>query len=386
MEQIRPTDPAASEARRPLRIDIVFPRVTEPFNGIGDHTSTLVQELASRGHSVRVIHDGQPGEAIGYSLVNGWPDGDLRDTRALVNAVSERASDAVLVQFEQFSYGPRGFNPRMAHLFADLRRASPSTRRVLFAHETYPDPDRPSKAVMWSYQRAQIRSLARDADTVLASCTKVFARLKDANPRTFPVPVHSNIPRQHLNRPEQRQRLGIADDELSVMVFGHLDSTRARWIAESFARVRRSAKAKLLYVGKAASVASELTGGDERRLVAIQNAAAEDVSAAMTASDLALAPFRDGVSGRRGSFAAYMEHQVPTLTNVGDLTDEYLRTAAATGAFGLAVDETDFFTRAEQFAVSTGALEAMRARIPNSFSYVPSRAATADAVEAACSG
>jgi glycosyltransferase involved in cell wall biosynthesis len=52
--------------------------------------------------------------------------------------------------------------------------------------------------------------------------------------------------------------------------------------------------------------------------------AAEDVSRHLQAMDLHLTPFIDGVSTRRGSFMAGLQHGVPTLGTHGPLTDEIL--------------------------------------------------------------
>ncbi len=56
---------------------------------------------------------------------------------------------------------------------------------------------------------------------------------------------------------------------------------------------------------------------------------ARDVSAALTASRIGLAPYENGASARRTSFAALLEHELPVVAVDGLYTSDWLRGSAA---------------------------------------------------------
>jgi glycosyltransferase involved in cell wall biosynthesis len=73
---------------------------------------------------------------------------------------------------------------------------------------------------------------------------------------------------------------------------------------------------------------------------------AEDVSRHFRVMDLQFAPFIDGVSTRRGSLMAGLQHGVPTLGTTGPLTDGVLSEADGTAIKLCPVHDTDAFAAA----------------------------------------
>jgi glycosyltransferase involved in cell wall biosynthesis len=62
--------------------------------------------------------------------------------------------------------------------------------------------------------------------------------------------------------------------------------------------------------------------------------------------DLHLTPFIDGVSTRRGSFMAGIQHGVPTVATRGELTDRILRDADGDALLLASTSDPDAFARA----------------------------------------
>ncbi|TXK10318.1 glycosyltransferase [Microbacterium hatanonis] len=299
-----------------------------------------------------------------------------------MSTVVDRASraDVYLVQFEQFSYGRRGFNPEFSNMIRLVKKANPVAQSIVYFHETYAYPKNFRHAIMFAYQRRQAIQLAKSASTVLFTCRMGMARLGRFNPESWVVPVHENIPVIEA-APEP---LRPAGDAVRVMVFGNLESRRAKLIRDAFAEIEGAVPtAELWYVGRDSRRARELVSGESILRVWAEAEPAK-VSELMKLVDLALSPFPDGISGRRGSFAALMKHAVPTVTNLGRFSDDYLRVAAACGAFVLTSDE-DFAKESARLAKDADRLKRTSRAAGRAFQFVPSLAASVGAVEAAMS-
>lgn len=321
-----------------MRIDIVFPRLPPAIDGIGEHSAILARELQRRGVTVRLVGDLAAADVAllrqryGLEAVDGWPSGRLRDVGPLVDTIVHGRPDVVLLQFEQFAYGARGFNPAASGIFRALRRRAPGVRRVLFAHENYVYPGSVSHTVMWAYQRWQFLRLVRSANRVLVS-TEAWAvrdRLRDA----VVVPVFSNIPVAGAV-PERRSATAIW--------FGYLDDARAPYLSAVLRTLRAQAPGRaLIYAGKdgerAAALARDLAF---EHLTVVPSPPAPELSRLLADARLALAPFPDGVSSRRGSVMAALEHGCTVVTNAGPGTDTVMRRLldddAAVAADGVSV-------------------------------------------------
>lgn len=359
-----------------MKIGLIFPHVSAPTNGISDHSTALAQELRARGHEVLLVGAGETRGPISFAYVNGWPSGDLRNTRDLVGVAS--SVDTILLQFEQFSYGHRGYNPEMSRFFDDVAAINRTVTKVIYFHETYAAPRSAKHTIMHLYQKQQARRLARSADVALHSCAMGYARLSRFNPRSAIVPVHENI--AVARETDDWTAFEDVDQRLRVLVFGGLEKKRAGLIKSAFAEIKQEIPdAVLWYVGKNAQAARFLT--ERTNDLRIWEAAApRTVSRLMIQADLALSPFPDGVSGRRGSFAALMKHGVPTISNIGRHTDEYLRTGAALGAFSLHTD-ANFAAGSLRLAKSADIRARMHDIALQYFQFIPSVTASALAVE-----
>jgi glycosyltransferase involved in cell wall biosynthesis len=73
---------------------------------------------------------------------------------------------------------------------------------------------------------------------------------------------------------------------------------------------------------------------------------AADVSRHLAVMDLHLTPFIDGVSTRRGSFMAGIQHGVPTVATRGELTDRVLQDADGNALLLAPTSDPDAFARA----------------------------------------
>jgi len=200
-------------------------------------------------------------------------------------------------------------------------------------------------AIMTLWQRAQFMALGRAADRIFFSIDPWAQKYTSWFPDT-PVrhlPVGSNIPHLGLSRAEAREQIGIDENTFVAGVFGTLGPSRM----VSFIRQAASALHKqtddfvVLYVGPDGGSLRDAV--ESTPLIDSGRLSAEKVSVHLSAMDLHLAPYIDGISTRRGSFMAGVQHGVASLGTIGENTDPIL--AEANGkAFSLTrVDKPEMY-------------------------------------------
>jgi glycosyltransferase involved in cell wall biosynthesis len=332
-----------------MRIDIVFPRLPPVLDGIGDHTACLAETLAAQACTPRVLtaqSDWRP--LSGVTVEKAFHRDDRRGVLRLVDAVSAHPPDWLLLQFEQFSYGRWGLNPFLPLAIYRIRRKTPATRIAILFHEDYMPATGPASAVMSAWQQPQFRVLGHLADIAFFSTeqrAKTYAgSFNGTNVRHLP--VGSNMPTVSADRLRQRTALGIDDDTVVLGVFGSAHPSRllSHVGAAVTACRRESTDVDVLYIGPDGDdVRSAL--GAEADVLDAGPLAPEEVSRHFCAMDLYLAPFRDGVSSRRGSFLTGLQHGVATATTRGPETGPSLARQHGTAFVAPPRDRRDLFVR-----------------------------------------
>jgi glycosyltransferase involved in cell wall biosynthesis len=317
--------PPAPAAGGPRRIDLVFPVLPPRFDGIGDHTARLACALAGRGHRVRVLtaqDDWAPIDGVAVERAFQLPP--LSGVRHLLGAVRRDPPDLLFLQFNQFSYGRLGFNPVLPWTVRRIKRALPRTRIAWMAHEEFVPPTSLKRRLMRTWQRGQFWALGRAADVIALSTSSWVGKFRPWFPGTpmHHLPVGSNIPRAPMTRHAARRRLGLVDDCFVLGYFGSIRGSRhLAPVREALGRLHRASggRALLLYIGHhGADLARSLDGLPMRDAGPLP---AEEVSRHFSAMDLYLAPFVEGVSTRRGSFMAALQHGLPVVATRGAQTD-----------------------------------------------------------------
>lgn len=318
----------------PERVLLVHGDRGAAVDGIRDHTERLAAELTRRAvdASALLLPVGAPGAA---------------PRRLLARRLEALGPDAaVVVQYSPFCFGRRGFAPWLPAALLRLRRRRDRPRIALTIHEPYVPIEDWRSTLMGGWQRLQLGTLRSLADAVFASIepwARRFAALLPHRPARH-LPVGSNFPDGRAARPDSRRRLGA---EERTLVLACLGRDHPGWLADHVAaaanRVARSgAPTVLLSLG-----ADAPTPGGLDPAVRVERPgllAAADFAALLAAADLFLAPTVDGVSTRRGSTMAALQHGVPVLATAGPLTDPILR---AGGSLGLtAVGDREAYARA----------------------------------------
>jgi glycosyltransferase involved in cell wall biosynthesis len=288
---------------------VVAPRAAQA-DGIRDYTRRLALALDDAAIDAEVWPwtDGAPRAGNGHALT------DL---------------DAVVLQYNPFLFGRWGFAPGLPLFFARLRRKRRRPRIAVMFHETYVDMRSASWALMGSWQRAQLLALQAASDVQLCSIQRWTERLRKTA-RGRPVhhlPVASNLPDARADRVVARCRLDVDPDTLVLSCLGLRHPGRLADHALAAARAAGECTSSVLLLD---------LGPGERRLaqvsanVRLQSTGyleERELAASLAASDVFLAPLMDGVSTRRGSMMAALQHSLPIVGTVGHLTDDVLTRA-----------------------------------------------------------
>jgi glycosyltransferase involved in cell wall biosynthesis len=278
--------------------------------GIGDYTDRLRRQLSSDGLDSRILSRRD---------VHRW---DARSIGALLRVAPR---DGVAhIQFQAGAFDLLGDVCLMPAL---LRFVRPRVRVATTFHDTREPYLFPRAGAM---RRVAVRLLADTSHAVIAADSRDLSTLGGPSPRHHNVPIGPNVtcsPPPDYHRAALRSRLGLGPDSLAVAYFGTLNASKGldtlldafEWVA------KERPDARLLLLGgpigasdptdrrTAAALTARLASLGQR---AIRTGwlAPEALSAHLLAADVALLPYADGASARRGSLLACAEHGLPIVS------------------------------------------------------------------------
>lgn len=323
-----------------MTIELVFPTLPPAIDGIGDYTVRLAQALqqtslgafaAGDSPAVRVRTGLSPTDASDVDVVGGYNFSSFASLRRLIDDVCASNADWMVLQYNPFSYGQWGLNLILPAAMWALRRKPNAPRLAVMVHEPFVPAMNWRFALMGTWQRAQFYALGLLADHLFFSIAPWADRFAPWFPSTplNHLPVGSNMPRVPADPPAIRKGYGIAPETFVMGVFGSAHPSRLlSFVREAVAETRRALPPGqpvcVLYVGIAGEAVRHALDG-AAPLVDAGRLDAPDVSRAFAAMDVYCAPFRKGVSTRRGSFMTGLQHGVATLSTQGIHTDACLQ-------------------------------------------------------------
>lgn len=302
-----------------MKVTIITGSFPEMPCGVGDYTYRLVEALlqADGGVMVEVITSTDSrvsipaGSRLTVHQVDTW---SVRELFPLMRLVSRTSPDVVHIQYPTRGYGA-GLAPNLLPLFWLFYR--PRVPVVVTLHEfTIAHP---------------LRKLST-LPLILASRQLIVCDLQEQRalrrfrwPQGGPelIPLAANVPVCFTRDPEDACRA----DCLRLCYFGFLNKSKeVFFLIDVLAHLQQvNLPARLVFIG---GISSE----DEARLraLAVEKGVADlvtftgfcppdEVSRQLAWADVGLFPFKDGVSLRRASFIAAMQHGLAVVTTrVGD--------------------------------------------------------------------
>jgi glycosyltransferase involved in cell wall biosynthesis len=306
----------------PVRLALCCSESPGEIDGIRDYTMHLAEAIRANEGTAVDLYMRTP---IGTWLTSPSDGSPTNETRSFSSGL--KAYDAVVVQYNPFMYGRWGFAPWLPLGLWRMRRARSCEQIALMVHEPYVPMVNWRWALMGLWQRSQLVAALWGTQLAFASIQTWSAsvgRLPFA-PATHHLPVGSNLPDARTARRDERVRLRIGDNALIVAAFS--TGVAGRLVSHVVAAVNEIARGGLevvlLNLGAGApplrgSIASEVRVVEPGRLPP------DRLARKLATADLFLAPFVDGVSSRRTTVMAALQHGIAVVGTTGPLTDELL--------------------------------------------------------------
>jgi glycosyltransferase involved in cell wall biosynthesis len=275
-------------------VAILSPGYPDVPGGVTDHTGRLAASWEASGHQVNVI------------------GGIAHDPTAAAERLAQQRVEALLIQYVPFLYGRRGvsaFPERIAKAAAAL-----GVRVTVFVHEPWVPPTRPAWVVLSPIQRRQLRHLLACSDACVTA-VPAWGELLDAQAEL--VYVGNTLGELPSHVPSE-------PDLPAPVVFSPFASgLNWPWITEAAAAIGTPPGLMVIGADAPAARAHHVV----RRWFTPSwdwagRLPAENVIRLLARARLVLAPFVDGVSGRRTSVAAALSVGAKTLTSTGPLFDQ----------------------------------------------------------------
>jgi glycosyltransferase involved in cell wall biosynthesis len=350
-------------------IVFVSPKIPPSRDGVGDYTYCLASEIA-RTRRVAIITSQldrpAPDPGLPALQIHHWDGRGLRTLRPIL----DRLQPAFInVQWVPFLWGKWGINFALPWMVVRLRLAG--YRVVTTVHEPYVAFDRWKTLPMALLQRLELWLLicgsAKVAVSISAWTRVLQARFFWRKRDIFWLPVGSNISRICLSgdeRTEIRRGLGVGAYDLLVVMFNPGGAGKMVDLAAKAWRAIRIGHptAILLLIGcqKSDPPAARFEAAD--RVLCTGYVEPEQVSRFLSCADICLAPYIDGISARRGSVIAAIEHGLPIVSTKGRLTDVTLFDDCPVLLVAVS-DEGGFVAGAERLAGDSAMRRELRDRL-----------------------
>lgn len=299
------------------------------FDAIGHYTWHLGNELVRMEHQVSIYTSAGSNRTpnAGMQVFGAFDPGRPATLSGLPKILkkSTATTDWLVLQYNPFSFGPRGFCPQLAEALQGIKNQS-GVRIAIMFHETMV-PRWPLKfAIMRTWQHATFSRLCHIADLAFVSTLRWLPEVRNVrtNLKCTPLPVGSNVTLSSLSRKEARKQFSVAADAFVIGIFGQAHVSRPLdWTAAAVRSVQlRRNKACVLYVGPDGE--QHQTACRDIPFIDAGVLSQETVGACLRGMDFLLSPFTDGVSTRRGSFMAALQHGIPVATTQTGWTDKIL--------------------------------------------------------------
>jgi hypothetical protein len=305
------------------------------FGGVGDYTAQVAAALASMGDEVTVYcppMSSAPVRRDGIEVIV-LPDAYGPRSRQMIDERLDARPSTIFAQYVPTAFGMKGANVPWCRWLLRRARHLNNDVRVMF-HEPYFE-------FVWAPVSQNALAVAQRimARTLLRAATQTYVSTDSWRPYLMPLapldqrpfvtlPIPSSIPRCDRSNDVAARRAALLGSQATHLVghFGTYGPQIAPMLAASLTTLLSEERQTVaVCVGKGSEdfvrglLASRPDLAD--RVNCIGRAAAPDVAVVLSACDLLLQPYPDGVTTRRTSVMAGLINGRAVLTTTGHLTE-----------------------------------------------------------------
>ena len=289
--------------------------------GIGDHSLKFAEALRNAGHRAAVLaRRGTP--SVGVEVVAGEIGPEWLAT--LVDCLDGLGANHLILQYTplMFSSGRWHDERRLLRCWRNLARRWPTS---LIVHETYFRVWwHPPSLLRGSIQLTMLRRLASYSRHVFTASEPLCDEMSDWRLARSPsrLPIGSNVSVAAIDVAELRQRHGITEGEIVLTLFsggnnlrrlvGHVDMVDA-------ALLERGVSCCWLLLGGVSRDWFDLAAP----VLSPGFLSHACLSAHLQMTDIVLMPHVQGISAKRGTLMAALEHGLPVVGTTGVMTDSF---------------------------------------------------------------
>ncbi len=302
--------------------------------GVSDYTQLVATGLAAAGADVTVWAppcEGRVSSTHTRLTVRRLPDCfGSRSLRAIdAHLRTLPAPRRILVQYVPHAFGWKGANIRFAAWLYRRRRESVWVmfHEVLFPMSREQSAAQNSLGAATRAMAALVNGAAERRLVAIPAWQRLLAPLGNAGAPVEWLPVPSTIPVVIDSAGIRAVRERYAHGRQLVGHFGTDGALIRTLVRDSVVALAARSDCAVLLIGRGSVEARHrIVAGDlrlEGRIAATGPLAPDDVSRHVSACDLMLQPFPDGVSTRRTSVMAALAHGKPLATTTGALTEAW---------------------------------------------------------------
>lgn len=303
--------------------------------GVGDYTRELATRLAGAGVSLTVVasqgHCPSPNPESGIRTIALAKTWDRRAIGALFRIIREQRFDIIHVQYTPELYG-RGSCLKLLPLALTLRGGPP----VVLAPHTLIG-GYPLATALAPFLVGFCRRIISTNEEVSYLISKYLTPFRG---RTREIPIGSNIPAFLIDKTQARfalrTELGLAAGEILLAHFGFVYPGKGLETLFAALGILRAAGVQLKlavvgdvwpgsedYSGKLRRLSREL--GISDYVVWLGRCQPDRVGAVLSASDIYVVPYDEGISTRRGTLMAGIAYGLPIISTHSTLPSRWLR-------------------------------------------------------------
>jgi len=313
-----------------MKILMVCYKFPPQIDGIGDYTFHISQELI-RSYSYEIKVFSQSSSTKNYEnleVINLFNPVEPQSLLSLIKVVEEETPDCIIFHYNPFAYGYRfGINPFIPLMLNSLRLYFPKIKIVIIIHESFIPIDSFKSFLLSHYLSCQLWLSCQNSDVLIPVIKPWLSKLKNWFPKKTicQIPVGSNIPYLIHDVHIAKKSMGINSDQCVLGFFGRVPRKmiEIEYIVKSVRLLQdKGFNPVLLYLGTDEKGAKLHFG--EYQLITSSSTSPSEISQQLHAVDIFLVPTHEGLSTRKTSFMAGIQHGLSTVAILGESTDEIL--------------------------------------------------------------